>query len=100
MMKDSEVHFKNCFLIENCSISPLMLGLVVLVDRVLVSYTGGPLINSREDPFFHIAIKPRNILKYIANNSLRNISLHITTGHLHYRVYLGISVDFYDSVPC
>jgi hypothetical protein len=68
------------------------------VDRVLALKTGGLKINSWEQPFLHIAIKPRNIPKYIANNLLRNISFHITTGHLHYRVYLGISADFYDSV--
>jgi hypothetical protein len=97
MTKDSEVHLKNCLLIKNGSISLLKYSLVGLVDRVLASYIGSRF-KSRVEPFFDISIKPQNIPKYIANNLLQNISFHITTGHLHYRVYLGISADFYDSV--
>jgi hypothetical protein len=50
--KYSEVHLKNCLLIQYCSISQILYNFVGLVDRVLASYTGGPWINSREEPFF------------------------------------------------
>jgi hypothetical protein len=57
------------------------------MDRISVDFS-----------FFCVAINPRNIPKYIANNQLRNISFYINIGHLHSDVYLGISADFYDSV--
>ncbi len=44
--------------------------------------------------FFYVAIKPRNTLR--TKHFL--LYVYITTGHRHSEVYLGISVDFYDSV--
>ncbi len=41
--------------------------------------------------------KTSEYLKIYREQFLQNISFHITTGYLHYRVYLGISADFYDS---
>ncbi len=52
MTKYSEVHLKNCLLIQYCSISKLFYCLVGLVDRVLMHDMGGPWIKSLEKPFF------------------------------------------------
>jgi hypothetical protein len=52
MTKDSEVHLKNCLLIENGFISFFFFSLVGLVDRVLASYTGDPWIKPRRGAFF------------------------------------------------
>jgi hypothetical protein len=52
MTKYSEVHLKNCLLIQYCSISKTFYSLVGLADRVLASDSGGPWIQSREQPFF------------------------------------------------
>jgi hypothetical protein len=46
---------------------------------------------------FFSAIIPRNIPKYISKKLFQNFSSYITSGHLHYEVYLGKSADFYDS---
>jgi hypothetical protein len=46
MTKDSEVHFKNCLLIQTCSTSWFSYSMVGLVDRVFTSYTGGQWIKS------------------------------------------------------
>ncbi len=100
-MKDSEVHLKYFWLIEAFSISILMYCLVGLVDRVLASYIRGPRIKSRKEPFFltqkNLGIF-LNISRTINFGTFPSIPFHITTGHLHYRVYLGISADFCDSV--
>ena len=52
MTKYSEVHLKNCLLIQHCSFSQILYSLVGLVDRVFASYMGGPWIKSWEEPFF------------------------------------------------
>ncbi len=52
MTKYSEVHLKNCLLIQYCPISNGSYILVGLVDRILVSNTGGQWIESREQSFF------------------------------------------------
>ncbi len=63
-----------------------------------------PVIQKEVSSNFHtwnnflIAVKPRNIPKYILNDLLRNVSFYITTGHLHSEVYLEKSANFYDSV--
>ncbi len=49
--KYSEVHLKNCLLIQFYSISQILNSLVSLVDRVLASYMGGPWIISWEELF-------------------------------------------------
>ncbi len=42
MTKDSEVHFKNCLLIDTCTTSSSFYSLIGLVGVVVASYTGGP----------------------------------------------------------
>ncbi len=67
MTKDSEVHLKNCLLIEDGSFSLLMAWLIWWIEylhptqEVQGSNLGG-------EPFFDISIKPLNIPKCIANN--------------------------------
>jgi hypothetical protein len=68
MMKDSEVPLKNCLLIQTCSSSHCSCSMIGLVVRVFASYTGGQRSESPWLTFFCVAIKPRNIPKYIANN--------------------------------
>jgi hypothetical protein len=98
MTKYSEVHLKNCLLIHYWSISQILYSLDGLVDRVLLSYTGGPWITSREEPFFQYRDKTSEYFEiYREQLTSEHFLPYNYRSSTLYCVYLGISADFYDS---
>jgi hypothetical protein len=68
MMKDSKVHLENSLLIKTCSPSQLLCSRIGLWLECAYSTREDNGSDPKWYLILHVAEKPRNIPKYIANN--------------------------------